>query len=158
MVGVLLMAQGVVEGIDSLMLENPVLTEVNASESMNLFDLAVKGGWIMIVLLLLSLIAFYILFERIYIIRKAGKEDPLFMDKIKDYILEGEIKSALQYCRATNTPSSRMIEKGISRLGRPVNDIQAAIENVGNMEVAKLEKGINFMATIAGGAPMIGFL
>lgn len=156
--GILLMAQSVAEGVDSLLMENPVLTEVNASESMNLFDLAVKGGWIMIILLILSLIAFYLLFERIYVIRKAGKEDPQFMDKIKDYILEGEIKSAIQCCRATNTPSSRMIEKGISRLGRPVNDIQAAIENVGNMEVAKLERGLNFMATIAGGAPMIGFL
>ncbi len=156
--GIILLAQSVAQGVDSLLLENPVLTEVNASESMNLFDMALKGGWIMIVLLLLSLIAFYILFERIYVIRKAGKEDPQFMDKIKDYILEGEIKSAIQYCRATDTPASRMIEKGISRLGRPVNDIQAAIENVGNMEVAKLERGLNFMATISSGAPMIGFL
>jgi biopolymer transport protein ExbB len=125
---------------------------------MNLLDLAIKGGWIMIVLGALSVICFYILFERNYIIRKAGKEDPLFMDKIKDYILSNEIKSALAYCRAINTPSARMIEKGISRIGRPVNDVQAAIENVGNMEVAKLEKGLNVMATIAGGAPMIGFL
>ena len=112
----------------------------------------------MIVLAVLSLVCFYILFERNYVIRKAGKEDPMFMDKIKDYILGGEIKSALAYCRNVNTPSARMIEKGISRLGRPVNDVQAAIENVGNFEVAKLEKGLTIMATIAGGAPMIGFL
>ena len=95
------------------------------------------------------------LFKRI---RKAGKEDPMFMDKIKDYILAGEIKAALSYCRNVNTPSARMIEKGISRLGRPVSDVQAAIENVGNIEVAKLEKGLTIMATIAAGAPMIGFL
>ena len=105
-----------------------------------------------------SWIAVYILFERNYVIRKAGKEDPMFMDKIKDYILDGEIKAAIAYCRSVNTPAARMIEKGISRLGRPVNDVQAAIENVGNIEVAKLEKGLTIMATISGGAPMIGFL
>ncbi len=143
---------------DSLAGSNPVLTPVAGPEEMTLWSMAVKGGWIMIVLGILSLVCFYILFERNYVIRKAGKEDPMFMDKIKDYILSGEIKSAIAYCRSVNTPSARMIEKGISRLGRPVNDVQAAIENVGNFEVAKLEKGLNIMATIAGGAPMIGFL
>ena len=137
---------------------NPVLTPVEVAQEMNLWDMAVKGGWIMIVLGVMSLIGFYILFERNYVIRKAGKEDPLFMDKIKDYILGGEIKAAISYCRSVNTPSARMIEKGITRLGRPVNDVQAAIENVGNIEVAKLEKGLTIMATIAGGAPMLGFL
>ncbi len=137
---------------------NPVLTPVEAAQEMNLWDMTVKGGWIMIVLGVMSLIGFYILFERNYVIRKAGKEDPLFMDKIKDYILGGEIKAAIAYCRSVNTPSARMIEKGITRLGRPVNDVQAAIENVGNFEVAKLEKGFTIMATIAGGAPMLGFL
>jgi len=143
---------------DSLATGNPVLTEVGVPEKMNMLDMAIKGGWIMIVLAALSILCFYILFERIYVIRKAGKEDPLFMDKIKDYILSGDIKSALNYCRTMNTPSSRMIEKGIQRLGRPINDVQAAIENVGNFEVNKLEKGLTIMATIAGGAPMIGFL
>ena len=81
-------------------------------------------------------------------IRKAGKEDPMFMERIKDYIHSGEIKAAINYCRTMNTPSARMIEKGISRLGRPINDVQVAIENVGNIEVA----------TISGGAPMLGFL
>lgn len=143
---------------DSLATENPVLTPVVAPEKMDMWEMACKGGWIMIVLAVLSILCFYILFERIYTIRKAGKEDPMFMDKVKDYILSGDIKSALNYCRTINTPSARMIEKGINRLGRPVNDIQVAIENVGNIEVAKLEKGLNLMATIAGGAPMLGFL
>lgn len=138
--------------------ENPVLTPVVAANEMNLWDMAVKGGWIMIVLAVLSVLCFYILFERNYVIRKAGKEDPSFMDRIKDYIQSGEIKAAIAYCRAVDTPSARMIEKGINRLGRPANDVQAAIENVGNFEVAKLEKGLTIMATIAGGAPMIGFL
>lgn len=154
----LVMAQATSSLADSIAGENPVLTPVAGPEEMTLWGMAVKGGWIMIVLAVLSLVCFYILFERNYVIRKAGKEDPMFMDKIKDYILSGEIKSALSYCRSVNTPSARMIEKGISRLGRPVSDVQAAIENVGNFEVAKLEKGLNIMATIAGGAPMIGFL
>ena len=85
-------------------------------------------------------------------------KEEITTDKIKDYILGGEIKAAIAYCRSVDTPSARMIEKGISRLGRPVNDVQAAIENVGNIEVAKLEKGLTIMATISGGAPMIGFL
>ena len=136
----LVMAQAASSLADSIAGENPVLTPVAGPEEMTLWGMAVKGGWIMIVLAVLSLVCFYILFERNYVIRKAGKEDPMFMDKIKDYILGGEIKSALAYCRNVNTPSARMIEKGISRLGRPVSDVQAAIENVGNFEVSKLEK------------------
>ncbi len=152
-----ILAQAATQTIDSIgNMTN--LTEVTSGKEMNMLDMAFKGGWIMIVLGLLSVACFYILFERMYFIRKAGKEDPMFMDKIKDYILTGEIKAAINYCRATNTPSARMIEKGISRLGRPINDVQVAIENVGNLEVAKLEKGLPIMATIAGGAPMIGFL
>ena len=155
----MLLAQAAASLGDAMTEANPVLTPVTvAADEMNLWDMAVKGGWIMIVLGIMSLIGFYILFERNYVIRKAGKEDPLFMDKIKDYILGGEIKAAIDYCRSVNTPSARMIEKGITRLGRPVSDVQAAIENVGNFEVAKLEKGLTIMATIAGGAPMLGFL
>lgn len=112
----------------------------------------------MVILAILSVICFYILFERNYVIRKAGQEDPLFMERIKDYIANGETKAAIGYCRGVQTPSARMIEKGISRLDKPISDIQAAIENVGNMEVAKLEKGLTIMATISSGAPMIGFL
>lgn len=144
---------------DTLTGANPVLTPVlDAPEEMSLWAMAMKGGWIMVVLGLMSLVCFYILFERNYVIRKAGKEDPQFMDKIRDYIADGELKAAISYCRGVNTPSARMIEKGISRLGHPANDVQAAIENVGNIEVAKLEKGMTIMATISSGAPMLGFL
>lgn len=153
-----LVSQAATSITDSLVTANPVLTQVTQPDEMNLLDMAWKGGWIMIVLGILSVICFYILFERIYVIRKAGKEDPLFMDRIKDYITSGEIKSAIKYCKSVNTPSARMIEKGITRLGRPVNDVQIAIENVGNLEVTKLERGLTVMATISGGAPMIGFL
>lgn len=154
----LLLAQAATNLVDTVSAVNPVLTPVAAPVEMNLLDMFEKGGWIMYVLLVLSMAAFYILFERVYAIRKAGKEDPMFMDKIKDYIHSGEIKSAISYCRTMNTPSARMIEKGISRLGRPVSDVQVAIENVGNLEIAKLEKGLAVMATISGGAPMLGFL
>ena len=144
---------------DTLTGANPVLTPVASGEpQMNLWEMACKGGWIMVILAIMSVIAFYIFFERAVTIRKAGKEDPLFMDRIRDYIKSGEIKSAINYCRITNTPSARMIEKGITRMGRPVADVQAAIENTGNIEVAKLENGLSIMATISSGAPMLGFL
>ena len=144
---------------DSMTGENPVLTAVSGAEpGMNLWDMACKGGWIMIVLAVMSVIAFYIFFERAVAIRKAGKDDPLFMDRIRDYIRTGEIKAAVNYCRMTNTPSARMIEKGILRMNRPVADVQAAIENTGNVEVTKLEDKLSIMATISSGAPMIGFL
>lgn len=129
-----------------------------AEAQLNVIDLAMKGGWIMIVLLVLSLLAAYIFIQRLLVIRRAGKEDQTFMNRIKDYIHDGKIESALMLCRNTNTPSARMIEKGISRLGRPMNDVLVAIENVGNLEIAKLEKGFPLIATTAAGAPMLGFL
>ena len=143
---------------DSVSGAAPILTPVEGAPQMNLWDMTLKGGWIMGVLALLSIICFYIFFERLAVIRKAAREDPLFMERIRDYIRNGEIKSAVNFCRVTNTPSSRMMEKGITRMGRPIADVQAAIENTGNIEVAKLENGLPIMATIAGGAPMLGFL
>lgn len=122
------------------------------------FDLAVKGGWIMIVLGVLLLLSIYVLIERTLVIRKAGKQDGSFMNRIKDYIHEGKISSAISLCQQTSTPSARMVEKGISRLGRPTRDITEAVENAGNIEIAKLEKGLPILATTAAGAPMIGFL
>ena len=128
------------------------------TEEMNIFDLALKGGWIMVVLLILSLLATFIFIQRLMIIRQAGKSDESFMSRITDYIHDGKVESALNLCHSTDSPTARMIGKGISRLGRPVNDILATIENAGNLEVAKLEKGFPVIATTAAGAPMIGFL
>ena len=116
-----------------------------------------KKCWL-VLLGAMFLLGVYIFAERIIVLNRAGKEDKSFMDRIKDYIYDGKIDSALNLCRETKTPSARMIEKGISRLGRPMNDVLVAIENVGNMEINKLEKGYTLMATIAGGAPMVGFL
>lgn len=131
---------------------------VQGELSFSLFEMAAKGGWLMIVLAILSVVAIYIFGERWWAIKHAGKIDKNFMKDINDYILDGKIKSAVSLCKKSDTPIARMIEKGIERSGRPLSDIQAAVENVGNVEVAKLEKGLPFLATIAGGAPMIGFL
>lgn len=153
-----LQAQAVQAAAEQLA-ENPVLTEIVETESkMNLMDMAMKGGWIMLVLALLSILCFYIFFERLSVYNKARKIDPSFMDRIRDYVQSGETKSAINYCRVVNSPIANMIEKGLERLGRPANDIQAAIENAGNLEVGRLEKGLSIMATISSGAPMIGFL
>ena len=155
----LLLLQAAAQAADQMPdLTQVAATTVPAEAQMNILDLAVKGGWIMIVLLILSLIAIYIFVQRLLVIRRAAKEDVNFMNRIKDYIHEGKIDSALNLCRSTNTPEARMIEKGITRLGRPMNDVLVAIENVGNLEVAKLEKGFPLIATTAAGAPMLGFL
>ncbi len=133
-------------------------TAETESVTMNAFDLALKGGWLMIVLLILLLMTIYVLIERTLVINKAAKEDSSFMNRIKDYIHDGKIDAAQALCRNTDTPSARMVEKGISRLGRPTADVMSAIENQGNIEISKLEKGLPVMATSASGAPMVGFL
>ena len=126
--------------------------------SINLWEMAQYGGWIMIILAILLAGACYIFIERLVVIKQATREDKSFMDRIRDYIHDGKIDSALNLCKQTDTPSAHMIEKGITRIGRPMNDVQVAVENVGNLEVGRLEKGLVIMATIAGGAPMLGFL
>ena len=131
---------------------------VQQEMSFSLIDMAVKGGWLMIVLLALSLVAIYIFGKKWWMIRQASKIDKDFMMDIKDYIHDGKIKSAKTLCSKFDTPVARMVESGIERMGKPLGDIQTAIENVGNVEVARLEKGLPYLAMIAGGAPMIGFL
>ena len=128
------------------------------TNQLSLWDLCVQGGVIMIILALLSLIALYVFVERWLTLRRAAKSDATFMSRIKDYIHEGEIESAVNLCNSTNTPYSRLILKGISRIGRPMNDVLVAIENTGNIEIANLEKGLPWLATTAAGAPMLGFL
>jgi biopolymer transport protein ExbB len=112
----------------------------------------------MIPIILLSFVAIYIFVERYYVITRASKEDINFMNRIKDYIYDGKIDAAMALCRSTESPAARMVEKGINRLGRPLNDVNTAIENVGKLEIYKLEKGLPVLATVAGAAPMIGFL
>ena len=134
------------------------VAEAVSENSIQLFEMAKSGGWIMIVLALMLAFAIYLFIERLVVLFKATKEDKTFMNRIRDYIKEGKIDSAIKLCKKVDTPSAHMIEKGITRIGRPVQDVQVAIENVGNLEVSKLEKGLVLMATIAAGAPMLGFL
>ena len=117
-----------------------------------------EGGWIMLVLALLALVSIYIFVERFLALRAASQLDDTFMKRIRDYIHEGEIESAQNLCRSNPTPFARLIAKGISRIGRPMNDVLVAIENTGNLEVAALSRGFNWLATTAAGAPMLGFL
>ena len=133
-------------------------TAETTAVTMNAFELALKGGWLMIVLLILLLMSIYVLIERTLVINKAAKEDNSFMNRIKDYIHDGKIEAAINLCRNTDTPTSRMVEKGISRLGRPTADVMSAIENQGNIEISQLERGLPVLATAASGAPMVGFL
>lgn len=132
--------------------------EKAAAMKLTLFDLAIKGGWVMVPIILLSFVAAYIFIERYYVIKKATKEDVNFMNRIKDYIHDGKIDAAVALCKSTDSPSARMVEKGITRLGRPLQDISTAIENVGKLEISKLEKGFPTLATITGAEPMLGFL
>ena len=136
----------------------PQSTAEVTAVTMNAFELALKGGWLMIVLLILLLMSIYVLIERTLVINKAAKEDNSFMNRIKDYIHDGKIDAAVNLCRNTDTPTSRMVEKGISRLGRPTADVMSTIENQGNIEISQLEKGLPILATAASGAPMVGFL
>jgi biopolymer transport protein ExbB len=145
-------------GLFLLLPQDVNLPEGAAQAKLTLLDLTVKGGWVMIPIILLSFVAAYIFIERYYVIRKASREDQNFMNRIKDYIHDGKIEAALALCRSTDSPSARMVEKGISRLGRPLQDINTAIENVGKLEISKLEKGFPTLATITGAEPMLGFL
>ncbi|MFH1119597.1 MAG: MotA/TolQ/ExbB proton channel family protein [Bacteroidota bacterium] len=126
--------------------------------SLSVWELALKGGWIMLPIALMSVIAIYIFIERYIVINRASRDEHNFMNNIRDFIHNGRIDSALSLCKNNHTPIARMIEKGIIRIGKPLNDINAAIENVGKLEVSKLEKNMAALATIAGAAPMLGFL
>ena len=131
---------------------------VKTEESMSLLELVLKGGAIMIPLGILSVLALYIFFERLFTIKKSSAIDPNFINQIKDHVHSGNIDAAKSLCRNTNSPVARMIEKGLMRLGKPIRDIESSIENVGKLEIYKMEKNLSFLGTIAGIAPMFGFL
>ena len=136
----------------------PVVEE----KTLSLFDLMLSGGLggqiIIGILFILLFVAVYIYFERLFAIKAATQVDTNFMLQIKDSVLNGNIESAKIRCAQTNSPVARLTEKGISRIGSPLEDINTAIENAGRLEVYKLEKNVSILATIAGAAPMIGFL
>jgi biopolymer transport protein ExbB len=126
--------------------------------SFSLISMAAKGGWLMLVLLALSIVAIYIFGKKWWAISQAGKIDKNFIKDVDNYLMEGKVRSARALCKRSDTAIAHMIEKGVERIDKPLGDIRIAVENVANVEVAKLEKGLPALATIAGGAPMIGFL
>lgn len=134
------------------------MSSVAAQEGMSLIDLTFKGGPVMIPIFLLSIIGMYVFFDRFFALRKANKIDAGLLERVKVFITSGKIDAAVALCKSTDNPAARMLEKGISRIGRPLADVNAAIENVGNLEIQKLEKSLPVLASVAGGAPMLGFL
>jgi len=147
----------------SYLQESPEVTAaVSEEKTLSVFKLIVDGGLggqiIIGILFTLLAISLYIYFERFFAIKAASKVDKNFMNQIKDYVLNGKLEAADALCKQTNSPTSRLIEKGISRIGKPLEDINKAIENAGKLEVYQLEKNVSVIATIAGSAPMIGFL
>ena len=134
------------------------ITGTGGELTLPILDLVIKGGWIMAIIGILSVIAFYIFFERYFVIGRAARQDKNFMNNIRTYIHDGKLESARALCVTNNSPIGRMIDKGLARIGKPLNDINVAIENVGKLEISKLEKNVAGLATIAGAAPMLGFL
>lgn len=127
-------------------------------DRLSFWTLVMDGGYIMIPLGLLLLVTIYVFTERCVVINRAAREDKTFMNRIRDYVHEGDIESARNLCKKSDTPYARLIEKGLSRIGRNMNDVLVAIENTGNIEVANLGKGLPWLSTTAAGAPMLGFL
>lgn len=139
-------------------LSDTTSTSESLRDSMSVWELATEGGPIMIPIAALFIVAIYLFFERLLTINKADQDPDLFMGKVKELVMKGDITGAKMLCAQNNNPIARMIDKGISRIGSPLKNIEASIENVGKIEIFKLEKNLPTLATIAGAAPMIGFL
>lgn len=135
---------------------------ISTEKTLSIYDLIISGGLggqiIIGILFVLLIVALYIYFERFFAIKAASKEDKNFMNQIKDAILKGKLEAARDLCQSKNTPTARLIDKGISRIGKPLDDINTAIETAGKLEIYQLEKNVSVLATISGAAPMIGFL
>ena len=127
-------------------------------QELSLFELLTKGGWVMIPLTLLALLGLIIFFERYLTIKKASKDESQLILQVRSSIKTGNLDSAIAICKSSNTPLGRMLQKGLLRVGRPIKDIEGAIENVGKLEVSKLEKNVGILGIIAGIAPMLGFV
>lgn len=141
-----------------LQILNDTAAVIPGEQKINLLELTFKGGIIMIPIGILLLIGIYLTIERYVTVKKAAKEDPFFMKNVKDMVASGNIAGAKSLCANNGTPIGRMLEKGISRIGKPMKNIEVAIENVGKLEIYRLEKGMATLATISGAAPMLGFL
>lgn len=129
-----------------------------ANQTVSVFDLALAGGPLMIPILISCMVAVYIFVERVLTIKKANENPDAFMGKIRELVMKGDINGAKILCAQHDTPVARMIEKGVQRIGSPLKTIEASIENVAKLELFKLEKNLSILATVAGAAPMMGFL
>jgi biopolymer transport protein ExbB len=127
-------------------------------EPMTFLSLLIKGGWIMVPIAILSLLAVYFAAERFMVINRARRIDQSFMMNIRDHLLSGKMDAAISLCRNTNTPIARLLLKGIKRIGKPIKEVESAVESEGRLEIYKLERNMNFLAIIAGIAPMMGFV
>lgn len=143
---------------DTLLQTVNALPQSKAPEQLNLLQLIMKGGWVMIPILVLSVMGLYIFFERYFTIRKASRDESSLMMQVRELIKQGNLQSATALCKQANSPISRMLQKGLVRIGKPIKEIEGAIENVGKLEVAKLERNISVLGIIAGIAPMLGFV
>ena len=128
------------------------------ASDLSLLELLTKGGWVMIPLALLFVLALYIFFERVFVLKQATSLPSNFNQQVKQLVLSGNISSAQNYCTKSSSPMAKMISKGISRIGKPLKNIESSIENVAKIELYRLEKNLSLLATISGAAPMIGFL
>ncbi len=137
-------------------------TQTAEEQVFSLWEILFGGHWIttivIIAILLLGALSIYVFIERFLFIRRAGKEVPNFLENIKDFVQNGKIETATDYCKTVDLPEARMIEKGLARIGRPMSDITNAMQNQGQLEVSKLEKNLNLLASASGAAPMLGFL
>lgn len=141
----------------------PQITEATTTappvvDTLSLLELVMKGGWIMVPIFILSILAVFIFFERLVVIIRARKEDVNFMNKIKEYMVDMKVDNAKTLCQSINTPVSRMVEKGLSRIGRPIAEIERSMESVGKFEISRLERNLKILGIVAGIAPMLGFI
>ncbi len=128
------------------------------NQSLSLLDMLGKGGIIMIPIGLLSVLSIYFIIERFVYIRSAGKHESNFLHNLKDLLAKGDVKASIAYCQRVNSPISRVVEKGVMRLGKPIKDIESAMESMASLEISKLEKNLTFLGITAGIAPMLGFI
>lgn len=158
-----LLLQGIVQTTDSLRdtvaaVTSNLVTSGKPAEALNILQLIMKGGLIMIPIGILSVLALYFSVERFLTIRKASRIDANFMHIIKDFLMTGKMEAAIAHCKNTNTPIARLLLKGIKRIGKPIKEVESAVENEGKLEIYRLEKNMNWLGIISGIAPMMGFV
>ena len=135
-----------------------VQTDANGDGKISLGELLIMGGWLMLPLVLLFLLTIFFFFERLMAVRRASRVDGNFMNIIRDHIINGNVSAARSFAKNTNNPVARIIDKGIQRIGKPIENIERSMENVGKLELYNMEKNLSVLSLIAGIAPMFGFL